>query len=80
MEREQRIFETLPSGVNTNSVRKMYGVEECDILREQALGQARQFEVLRSRDVEDLSRVSVVIVVCVPSNMMTGAASIDGTM
>lgn len=80
LEREQRIFETLPSGVNTNSVRKMYGVEECDILREQALGQARQFEVLRSRDVEDLSRVSVVIVVCIPSNIVTGAASIDGTM
>ena len=53
---EQHAFASLPSGINAKDAHTLLSPIEFDALRKQALGQATRFEVLRSKDVEALSR------------------------
>ncbi|KFY39918.1 hypothetical protein V494_03752 [Pseudogymnoascus sp. VKM F-4513 (FW-928)] len=53
---EQRAFVTLPTGVKASDVPSKFSPQEIESVRQQAQGQAAQFEVLSSRDVGDLSR------------------------
>ncbi|KAL3424115.1 hypothetical protein PVAG01_03396 [Phlyctema vagabunda] len=53
---EQKAFETLPQGYRAAHAGKAIPQMEIDTLRKQAIGQACRFEVLNSKDVDDLSR------------------------
>jgi hypothetical protein len=55
---EQKAFESLPQGIKATDASSLYSNAEMDMLRKQAIGQAAKFEVLNSKDVERLSRVS----------------------
>lgn len=55
---EQRAFVTLPTGVKASDALSKFSTQDIETLRQQAKGQAAQFEVLASKDVGDLSRVS----------------------
>lgn len=54
---ERLAFETLPQGVSAAGARNFMDRNELEALRLQAIGQATRFEVLTSKDVEELSRV-----------------------
>ncbi|KAI1821394.1 hypothetical protein F4861DRAFT_533006 [Xylaria intraflava] len=53
---ERRVFETLPQGYKLDSAAEKLNQAEITHLRMQALEQAARFEVLKSDDVDDLSR------------------------
>ncbi|PNP52540.1 hypothetical protein THARTR1_06887 [Trichoderma harzianum] len=53
---EQRAFEELPSGYKPQKAVSQMSANDLGILRQQALGQAERFEVLRVEDVESLSK------------------------
>ncbi|KAL7937014.1 Up-regulated during septation domain-containing protein [Trichoderma chlorosporum] len=53
---EQRAFEELPSGYRPQKAASHISPNDLGILRQQALGQAERFEVLRPEDVESLSK------------------------
>ncbi|KAL6805367.1 Up-regulated during septation domain-containing protein [Trichoderma sp. SZMC 28012] len=53
---EQRAFEELPSGYKPEKAVSQMSANDLGILRQQALGQAERFEVLRVEDVESLSK------------------------
>ncbi|KAL7915283.1 Up-regulated during septation domain-containing protein [Trichoderma velutinum] len=53
---EQRAFEELPSGYKPQKAVSHMSANDLGILRQQALGQAERFEVLRMEDVESLSK------------------------
>ncbi|EHK26239.1 uncharacterized protein TRIVIDRAFT_188606 [Trichoderma virens Gv29-8] len=53
---EQRAFEELPSGCRPEKAASQMSANDLGILRQQALGQAERFEVLRVEDVESLSK------------------------
>jgi hypothetical protein len=55
---EQKAFETLPQGHRAHNASTQLPTDEIELLRKQAMGQAARFEVLSSKDVEALSRVS----------------------
>ncbi|KFY87784.1 hypothetical protein V500_06757 [Pseudogymnoascus sp. VKM F-4518 (FW-2643)] len=55
-ENEQRAFMTLPTGVKASEALSKFSPQDIEALRQQAQGQAAQFEVLASKDVGDLSR------------------------
>jgi hypothetical protein len=58
---ERRAFEHLPKGWKASDAMKMLDHSEAVALQKQALEQASRFEVLRKDDVDNLSRVSLVI-------------------
>lgn len=58
---EQRAFITLPTGVKASEASSKFSPQDIEALRHQAQGQAAQFEVLASKDVGDLSRVSKLL-------------------
>jgi len=64
---EQRAFETLPQGVRPKDIRGQMTSQEMEVIRKQALGQASRFEILTSRDVDNLSRVSLLHLLVNPS-------------
>ncbi|ELR04034.1 hypothetical protein GMDG_06545 [Pseudogymnoascus destructans 20631-21] len=53
---EQRAFITLPTGVKASDAPSKFSPQDIEALRQQAQGQAAQFEVLASKHVGDLSR------------------------
>ncbi|KAL7799010.1 Up-regulated during septation domain-containing protein [Trichoderma ceciliae] len=53
---EQRAFEELPQGCRPVKAASQMSANDLAILRQQALGQAGRFEVLRVEDVESLSK------------------------
>ncbi|KFY23586.1 hypothetical protein V493_05768 [Pseudogymnoascus sp. VKM F-4281 (FW-2241)] len=55
-ENEQRAFMTLPTGVKASDASSKFSPQDIEALRQQAQGQAAQFEVLASKDVGELSR------------------------
>lgn len=55
---EREACEALPQGTKPSDVMSLLPAIEIDLLRRQAVGQASQFEVLNSKDVDALSRVS----------------------
>jgi hypothetical protein len=55
---ERKAHETLPPGCLAADAPSLLPATEIEVLRKQALGQASRFEVLGSKDVEALSRVS----------------------
>jgi hypothetical protein len=55
---EREAYEALPQGTKPSNVMSLLPAIEIDLLRKQAIGQASQFEVLNSKDVDALSRVS----------------------
>jgi len=55
---EQKAFITLPTGVKASDAASKFSAQDIETLRQQAQGQAAQFEVLASKDVGELSRVS----------------------
>lgn len=55
---EQKAFETLPQGVKASEASSVLPETEIEALLKQAVGQASRFEVLTSKDVDALSRVS----------------------
>lgn len=57
---ERKAFEQLPSGLRPKDVNAGIDSEEIAALHKQALGQAERFEVLKTRDVEALSKVRKV--------------------
>jgi hypothetical protein len=57
---EQKAFESLPRGIRATDASSVLPSSEVETLRKQAMGQASRFEVLNSKDVESLSRVSQV--------------------
>lgn len=61
LEKERKAHEHLPTGVKACDVKTFYGDEDLEALRRQAIGQASRFEVLRPKDVDDLSRVSYIV-------------------
>ena len=56
---EQKAFETLPQGLKATEAATLLPANELKVLRKQAFGQASRFEVLNSKDVDTLSRVSL---------------------
>jgi len=56
---EQKAFESLPQGIRATNASSTLPSSEIETLRKQAIGQASRFEVLNSKDVESLSRVSL---------------------
>jgi hypothetical protein len=54
---EQRAFAHLPQGIRASNAASVMPMSEIDALRKQAFGQASRFDVLSSKDVENLSRV-----------------------
>lgn len=58
---EQKAFVTLPTGVKASDASSKFSQQDIEALRQQARGQAAQFEVLASKDVGDLSRVSKLL-------------------
>jgi hypothetical protein len=55
---EQKAFETLPQGHRAVDAPSLLQATEIEVLRKQAIGQASRFEVLGSKDVDALSRVT----------------------
>ena len=55
---DQKAFETLPQGHRPSDIPALLPATEVESLRKQAIGQASRFEVLSSKDVENLSRVT----------------------
>ncbi|KFX97029.1 hypothetical protein V490_03014 [Pseudogymnoascus sp. VKM F-3557] len=53
---EQKAFITLPTGVKASDAASKFSAQDIETLRQQAQGQAAQFEVLASKDVGELSR------------------------
>lgn len=64
-ENEQRAFVTLPTGIKASDASSKFSPQDIEALRQQARGQAAQFEVLDSKDVGDLSRVRKLLLFCV---------------
>lgn len=58
---EQKAFETLPPGHRPSDAPGLLPASEIEGLRKQAIGQASRFEVLSSKDVENLSRVCTLL-------------------
>jgi hypothetical protein len=54
---EQKAFATLPQGICAKDAASVMPMSEIEALRKQAFGQASRFDVLSSKDVENLSRV-----------------------
>ncbi|KAG9247973.1 Up-regulated during septation-domain-containing protein [Calycina marina] len=53
---DQKAFETLPEGVRAKDANSKMTSHELEVIRKQAMGQASRFEILASRDVDELSR------------------------
>jgi hypothetical protein len=54
---EQKAFATLPQGIRASNAASVMPMSEIEALRKQAFGQASRFDVLSSKDVDNLSRV-----------------------
>jgi hypothetical protein len=55
---QKAAFVTLPSGTRATEASTKLEMNEIEVLRKQAIGQAAKFEVLCAKDVDSLSRVS----------------------
>ncbi|EHL01212.1 hypothetical protein M7I_2909 [Glarea lozoyensis 74030] len=53
---EQKAFATLPQGIRASNAASVMPMSEIEALRKQAFGQASRFDVLSSKDVDNLSR------------------------
>ena len=58
---ERKAFEELPSGYLTKEAGNFRDEDELNSAYEQAFSQARRFEVLKTNDVDALSKVSKLV-------------------